>query len=50
MVVCGVREKEACVLQNVTAILGVQNVHEQGTERGWRAVCGQCRRRPGVGQ
>jgi hypothetical protein len=29
-VVCGAREKGACVLQNVTAVLGVQNVHEQG--------------------
>jgi hypothetical protein len=29
-VVCGTREKGACVLQNVTAVLGVQNMHEQG--------------------
>jgi hypothetical protein len=49
-VVCGAREKEAWVLQNVNAVLGVQNVHEQGTERDWRAVYPQRGRRPGVGQ
>jgi hypothetical protein len=49
-VVCGAREKEACVLRNATVALDVQNVHEQGTERGWRAVYTQRGRRPGVGQ
>jgi hypothetical protein len=29
-VVCGAREKGACVLRNVTAVLGVQSMHEQG--------------------
>jgi hypothetical protein len=48
--VCGVREDEACVHQNATVALDVQNGHEQGTERGWRAVYMQRGRRPGVGQ
>jgi hypothetical protein len=49
-VVCGAREKEAWVLRNTNAVLSVQNVHEQGTERGWRAVYTQRGWRPVVGQ
>jgi hypothetical protein len=37
-VVRGAREEGAWVLWNATVALDVQNVYEQGTERGWRAV------------
>jgi hypothetical protein len=45
-VVCGAREKGACVLRNVTAVLGIQNVHEQGQS----AAGGRSTGRAGGGQ
>jgi hypothetical protein len=49
-VVCGASKKGAWVLRNAIVALDVQNVHKQGTERGWRAVYTRRGRRPGVGQ
>jgi hypothetical protein len=44
---CGAREKEACVLRNATAVLSVQNMHEQrqsaaggGLQAVWAAASG----------
>jgi hypothetical protein len=45
-VMCGAREKGACVLRNATAVLGVHNVHEPGQS----AAGGQSTGSAGSGQ
>jgi hypothetical protein len=46
---CGAQGRDACMLQNGDAALGVQTMHERGQGAGWGVANGRRGRQPSIG-